>query len=227
MNMHASRHPTPLRQRMIDDMIARGLGPASQRSHLRACTRFAGWLGRSPDTATPDDVKRFQQHLIESGASVCVRNQTMTGVKFLCRVTLRRQDLVSEIFHLKAPHRIPLVLSQREVERLLAMAPDLRSRVIPLADALHRLSGKGSRSPMAVGYAPTKWSNLGSVTLTALKRSSGSSSRKARRIATSCCRRRSWICCAAGGGRDPITRTLAFQRRGAGCFRAGSAGAIA
>jgi len=60
-------------------------------------------LGRSPETATPDDVKHFQQHLIESGTSICMRNQTMTGLKFLFRVTLRRHDLVAEIFHLKEP----------------------------------------------------------------------------------------------------------------------------
>ena len=77
--------------------------------------RFAGWLERSPDTATPDDVKHFQEHLIESGASICTRNQTMTGVKFLFRVTLRRHDLVAEIFSFKQPVKVPLVLSKEEV----------------------------------------------------------------------------------------------------------------
>ena len=58
------QHPTPmtpLRARMIADISARNLGPASQTSHLRACKRFAAWLGRSPETATPDDVKRLCQ----------------------------------------------------------------------------------------------------------------------------------------------------------------------
>ena len=100
MNIQHSIPMTPLRARMIADMSGRNFGPASQSSHLRACKRFAAWLGRSPETATPDDVKYFQQHLIESGASIGTRNQTMTGVKFLFRVTLRRHDLVAEIFHL-------------------------------------------------------------------------------------------------------------------------------
>jgi integrase/recombinase XerD len=52
-------------------MSARTLGPASQTSHLRACKRFAAWLGRSPDTATADDVKHFQLHLMETGISIC------------------------------------------------------------------------------------------------------------------------------------------------------------
>ena len=119
MNIQPSTPTTPLRARMISDMSARNLGPACQSSHLRACKRFAAWLGRSPETAAPDDVKGFQQHLIENGTSICTRNQTMTGVKFLFRVTLRRHDLVAGIFHLREPDRVPVVLSQKEVKRIL------------------------------------------------------------------------------------------------------------
>ena len=72
MNIQQSTPMTPLRARMIADMSGRNLGPASQTSHLRACKRFAAWLGRSPETATPDDVKYFQQHLVESGVSICM-----------------------------------------------------------------------------------------------------------------------------------------------------------
>ena len=70
---------SPLRQRMIEDMAARKLGPHSHRSHIDSCRRFAAFLGRSPDTANPDDVRRFQLHLIESGLSICNRNRIMTG----------------------------------------------------------------------------------------------------------------------------------------------------
>ena len=130
MNIQHSTPTTPLRARMNADMSARNLGPASQTSHLRACKRFAAFLGRSPETATPDDVQDFQQHLIESGVSICTRNQTMTGVKFLFRVTLRRHDLVAEIFHLREPDRVPLVLSQKEIKRILAMARSLKTKVM-------------------------------------------------------------------------------------------------
>ena len=130
MNIQQPTPMTPLRARMIADMSGRNLGPASQSSHLRACKRFAAWLVRSPETATPDDVKYFQQHLVESGTSICTRNQTMTGVKFLLRVTLRRHDLVAEIFHLKEPVKIPLVLSKKEIKRILAMAPSLKAKVM-------------------------------------------------------------------------------------------------
>lgn len=130
MNVQHSTPMTPLRARMIADMTARTLGPASQTSHLRACKRFTAWLGRSPDTATADDVKHFQLHLMETGTSICTRNQTMTGVKFLFRVTLRRHDLVAEVFSLREPVKIPLVLSRNEVKRILLMSPSLKARVM-------------------------------------------------------------------------------------------------
>jgi hypothetical protein len=75
-------------------------------------------------------VEYFQQHLVESGVSICTRKQTMTGVKFLLRVTLRRHDLVAEIFHLKEPVKVPLVLSKKEIIRILAVAPNLKARVM-------------------------------------------------------------------------------------------------
>ena len=87
---------SPLRQRMIEDMAARKLDPHTQRSHISSCKRFAAWLKRSPDTATAEEVRRFQLYLIESGASIRNRNRIMTGVRFLFRVTLRGSDLVAE-----------------------------------------------------------------------------------------------------------------------------------
>jgi hypothetical protein len=72
---------SPLRQRMIEDMAARKLNPHTQRSHIYSCKRFTAWLKRSPDTATADEVRRFQLHLIESGASICNRNRIVTGVR--------------------------------------------------------------------------------------------------------------------------------------------------
>ena len=121
---------SPLRQRMIEDMNARKLGKPSQRSHIHSCKRFAAFLKRSPGTATPDDIRRFQLHLIESGLSICNRNRIMTGVKFLVRVTLRRLDLEAEIYHLREPQKIPQVMSPDETRRLLAVASSLKVRVL-------------------------------------------------------------------------------------------------
>ena len=121
---------SPLRQRMIEDMNARKLGAHSQRSHIHSCKRFAAFLKRSPDTATPDDIRRFQLHLIESGVSIGNRNRIMTGVKFLVRVTVRRLDLAAEIYHLREPQKIPQVISPDETRRLLAVATSLKARVM-------------------------------------------------------------------------------------------------
>jgi integrase/recombinase XerD len=121
---------SPLRQRMIEDMAARKLNAHTQRSHIQSCKRFAAWLKRSPDTATPDEVRRFQLYLIESGASICNRNRIMTGVRFLFRVTLRRHDLAAEVWHLKEPQKLPPVLSPEEVKRILSMATCLKARVM-------------------------------------------------------------------------------------------------
>jgi len=96
---------SPLRRRMIEDMNARKLGPHSQRSHIHSCKRFAAFLKRSPETATPEDIRRFQLHLAETGMSICNRNRIMTGLRFLLRVTLRRLDLAAEIYHLREPQR--------------------------------------------------------------------------------------------------------------------------
>jgi len=121
---------SPLRQRMIEDMRARKLGPHSQRSHIHSCRRFAAFLKRSPDTATADDVRRFQLHLVEAGLGISNRNRIMTGVKFLFRVTLRRHDLAAEIFHLKEEQKLPLILSPNEAELLLAKAGSFRDHVM-------------------------------------------------------------------------------------------------
>jgi integrase/recombinase XerD len=119
-----------LRQRMIEDMNARKLCAGTQRGHIRSCKQFAAFLKRSPDTATSEDIRRFQLHLAESGASICNRNRIMTGLRFLFRVTLRRLDLAAEIYHIREPQKIPLVMSPDETKRLLAVADNLKVRVL-------------------------------------------------------------------------------------------------
>lgn len=121
---------SPLRQRMIEDMTARDLNRHTQRSHIQACKRFAAWLKRSPDTATADEVRLFQLHLIESGSSICNRNRIMTGVRFLFRVTLRRHDLAAEVWHMKEPLKLPPVLAPDEIRRVLACATSLKAQTM-------------------------------------------------------------------------------------------------
>ena len=117
-----------LRQRMIEDMNARKLGSHTQRSHILSCKRFAAFLKRSPDTATAEDIRQFQLHLSQTSVSICNRNRIMTGLRFLFRVALRRLDLAAEIYHIREPQKIPLVMSPDETRRLLAVADSLKVR---------------------------------------------------------------------------------------------------
>ena len=121
---------SPLRQRMIEDMNARKLGKHTQRGHIYSCKRFAGFIKRSPETATAEDIRRFQLHLAETATSICNRNRIMTGLRFLFRVTLRRLDLATEIYHIREPEKLALVMSADEIKRLLAMAASLKTRVL-------------------------------------------------------------------------------------------------
>jgi site-specific recombinase XerD len=131
---------------MLEDMVARKLNPHTQRSHVSSCKRFAAWLKRSPETATPDEVRRFQLYLVESGASICNRNRIMTGIRFLFRITLRRHDLAAEVWHIKEPQKLPPVLSPEEVKRVLTLATSLKARAM-----LTLAYGCGLRASEVVG----------------------------------------------------------------------------
>src|SRR5256885_6096245 len=121
---------TPLRQRMIEDMKARKLCAGTQRGHILSCKRFAAFLKRSPDTAACGDIRSFQLHLADTGMSICSRYRIMTGLRFLFRVTLRRLDLAEEVYHIREPQKLPLLMSVDEMKRLLAVASSLKTRVL-------------------------------------------------------------------------------------------------
>lgn len=119
-----------LLQRLAEDIAARKRGPASLKQTMRAYKRFTAWLARSPETATAEDVRSFQHYLADQNLSISTRNATMSGLRFLFRVTMRRHDLAAEIFHLREPQKVPLTLDQAEVRRLLLMTPKLRDRTL-------------------------------------------------------------------------------------------------
>jgi len=88
---------SPLRQRMIDDMRMRKLSPKTQASYIRVVKRFAKFLGRSPDDASAEDLRRYQLHLVEHGLSAMSLNRTITGLKFFFETTLDRPDLMAKM----------------------------------------------------------------------------------------------------------------------------------
>ena len=122
------RTATPLRQRMLDDMRMRKLEQKTQDAYIRAACKLAAFLKRSPDTATVEDLRRFQLHLVDQGTSPITLNATLTGLKFLFEVTLDRRELMAKMQPVRVPRTLPVVLSREEVARLIAAAPNLKSQ---------------------------------------------------------------------------------------------------
>jgi len=122
----SSRAISPLRQRMIDDMRMRKLAEKTQSHYIRWVRRFTAFLGRSPDTATVEELRRFQLHLVDSGTSPVSLNAAITGLKFFFEVTLGQPDLMAKMQPVRVPHTVPVVLSREEVARLIAAASNLK-----------------------------------------------------------------------------------------------------
>ena len=117
---------SPLRQRMIEDMTIRKLASKTQHDYVQRVKNFAAFVGRSPDTATFEDVRRYQLHLASSGVGVSTLNQAVSTLRFFFRVTLRRHDIVEYTHFVHEPRKLPVVLSPEEVARLLVAAPGLK-----------------------------------------------------------------------------------------------------
>ncbi|MEA2874700.1 MAG: integrase/recombinase XerD [Hyphomicrobiales bacterium] len=117
---------SPLRRRMIEDMTIRKFAPKTQHDYLQRVKKFTAYLRRSPDTASSEDVRRYQLHLTASGVGVPTVNQTVSTLRFFFKVTLGRPDLVERTTFVREPRKLPVVLSPEEVVRLLDAAPGLK-----------------------------------------------------------------------------------------------------
>jgi integrase/recombinase XerD len=117
-----------LRQRMIDDMRMRKLSPKTQSGYLRTVIRFSIWLGRSPDTATAEELRRYQLYLVEHGMSAISLNVTITGLTFFFKSTLDHPELMRHMHPVREPRKIPIVLSPEEVARLIGCAGSLKNQ---------------------------------------------------------------------------------------------------
>ena len=131
---------SPLRQRMIDDMTARRFSEATRKDYVRNVRNFTAFLGRSPDTATSDDLRRFQLHMAQQQVSPWSINAAIAALRFFFTVTLERPDLVRPLRIVNEPRKAPVVLSQEEVARLLEAAPGLKYKA-----ALNVAYGAGLR----------------------------------------------------------------------------------
>jgi integrase/recombinase XerD len=119
---------SPLRRRMIEDMTIRKFAPKTQSSYIRAVKNFTVFLGRSPDQASAEDLRRYQLHLASSGVATPSLNATVTALRFFFAVTLGRSEITERMPFVREPRKLPVVLSPEEVTRFLEAAPGLKYR---------------------------------------------------------------------------------------------------
>jgi len=112
-----------LRQRMIGDMTARHFSEKAQKDYIRCVKNLAAFIGRPPETATAEDLRLYRLHLVQSPLGASSVNSAMTALRFFFSITLDRYDLLKPLFRVEQPRKLPTVLTQEEVARLLDAAP--------------------------------------------------------------------------------------------------------
>jgi site-specific recombinase XerD len=136
---------SPLRQRMIEDMTIRKLALRTQEAYIRTVKNFSAFLGASPAKASFEDLRRYQLHLVSSGAPAPTINRNLTALRFLFMVTLRKPEVVVHLPFVRKPRKLPVVLSPEEVCRFLEAAPGLKYKA-----ALSVAYGAGLRASEVV-----------------------------------------------------------------------------
>src|SRR3989454_2906380 len=113
---------SPLRRRMIEDMTVRNFVEKTRNDYIRHVRTFTAFLGRSPDTATPEDLRSFQLHQTQTGVRPPSINGSVAALRFFFTVTLDRPETARHLTFVREPRKIPVVLSPEEVARLLEAA---------------------------------------------------------------------------------------------------------
>jgi site-specific recombinase XerD len=118
-----------LRRRMIADMTIRTFGEKTQRDYIRNVDAFANFLGRSPDTAAGDDIRRFQFAQVEQGAQPPKMNGQASALRFFFTITLGRADLAHQLARTHYPRKLPRVLTPDQVGQLIEAVPASSTRL--------------------------------------------------------------------------------------------------
>ena len=120
-----------LKQRMRDDLELRGFSPHTQKEYLMRVTHFARHFGKLPDKLGEEEVKEYFLHLTrDKHASYGVLNMTYCALKFIYTVTLGRPWEVEKIPRLKRPVKMPVILDNGEVRRLIVLTENLKHRAV-------------------------------------------------------------------------------------------------
>lgn len=123
---------TPLRRRMLEELQRRNYSPETTRGYILAVKQFAEYFGRSPEKMGAEEIRRFQLYLLRekklAPGTVEVR---IAALRFLYKKVLKRRDLAyDDLIFPKTPEKLPVVLSQEEVKRLIEAAPNLLYRTL-------------------------------------------------------------------------------------------------
>lgn len=114
---------SPLRLRMMEDMRIRGMGDKAQKSHIRALKDFTRFLKRSPDTATPEDLRAYQLHMTDTGVTPSTFNTRIVALRFFFSMTCGREEMKRFMQFKSQPRKLPIVFSVEEVADLLTAVP--------------------------------------------------------------------------------------------------------
>src|SRR6516225_6109527 len=117
---------SPLRARMLEDMRVRNFGEPTQKDYIRHVKSFSIFLGRSPTTATPEDLRRYQVHQSRENVQPSTMNSAVSALRFFFRVTLDRPDMCRHLTQVRQERKLPVVLSKEEVRQLLETAPGVK-----------------------------------------------------------------------------------------------------
>lgn len=118
--------PSEMRLRMIEDMRMRKLELRTREAYIRAVLKLAKYLRRPPETATAEELRNFQLHLVDQGVSPITLNATITGLKFFFDVTVGHSEVMAKMQPVHVPRTLPVILSREEVGRLIAAAGNLK-----------------------------------------------------------------------------------------------------
>lgn len=141
-----TQNVSPLRLRMVEDMRMRKLAAKTQAAYIRSVRQFTRYLRRPPDSATVEDLRNYQLHLVDHGTSAISLNAAITGLKFFFEITLGQPDLMAKMQPVRVPRTLPVVLSREETARLIAAARNLKHQI-----ALSVAYGAGLRASEVVG----------------------------------------------------------------------------
>src|SRR5918994_1205107 len=101
---------SPLRRRMIEDMTVRNFVEKTRHDYIRHVRTVPAFVGRAPDSATPEDLRRFQLHQTETGVRPPTINGAVAALRFFFSVTLDRPEMPRHLPFVRQPRRIPVVL---------------------------------------------------------------------------------------------------------------------